>query len=39
MISLQDSGDLGEKVQDDITTTKHLVTCAVLVYTTVHPSF
>ena len=37
--SIQDSEVLGDKIQDEITTTKHLVTCTMLVYTTVHPGF
>ena len=39
MIILQDYGESGDKVQDYTTTTKHLVTCTMLVYTTVHPVF
>ena len=35
MISLQDSGESGDEVQDEITTIKHLVTCTMLVDTTV----
>ena len=37
MISLQNSGESGDKIQDEMTTTKHLVTCTMLVETTVHP--
>ena len=39
VISLQDSGESGEKVQDEITTSKYLVTRTMLVDTTVHPGF
>ena len=35
MISLQDSGESGEKVQDYVTTKQHLVTSTMLVDTTV----
>ena len=35
MIILQDSGKSGEKLQDDVTTTKHIVVCTILVDTTV----
>ena len=37
--SIRDYGKSGDKIQDEITTTKHLVTCTMLVYTTVHPIF
>ena len=30
MISLQDSGESGDKVQNDVTTTKHIVTYTIL---------
>ena len=36
MISLQDSGESGDEVQDDIAETIYLVTCTVLVDTTLH---
>ena len=39
MIILQDSGESGDEVKDDIITTIHLVTCIMLVDTTVNPSF
>ena len=39
MIGLKDSEYSGDKVQDDITTTKSLVKCAMLVNTIVHPGF
>ena len=39
MIILKDYEESGEKVQDEITTTKHLVTCTMSVDTTVHPVF
>ena len=39
MISLQDSGESGDAVQDVITTAMNLVTCTMLFDTIVHPSF
>ena len=39
IIRLQYSGDSGYKVKDDITTTKNLVTCTMLVDKRVHPGF
>ena len=39
MISFQNYGYSGDKLQDDITTTKHIVTFTMLVDTTLHPGF
>ena len=39
MISLQDSEDLDDNVHNEITITKHLVTCTMLVDRTVHPDY
>ena len=36
MIRFQDSGDSGDNVHNEITKTKHLVTCIMLVDRTVH---
>ena len=37
MIILQDSAKSQDKIKYYIKTTKHLATCTMLVYTTVHP--
>ena len=39
MMSLQNSGESGDEVQYDKTTTMRIVKCTMLVDTTVHPCF
>ena len=38
-IRLQGSGESGDKVHKDVITTKHIVTCTMLVDTTAHPGY
>ena len=35
--AIHDYGESGKQIQDEITTTKYLVKCTMLVDTTVHP--
>ena len=39
MISLKYYGDSGDKLQDYVTTTKHLVTLTMMVDNIVHPEY
>ena len=39
MVRFQDYEESVDKLQDDITTLKHLETCTMPVYTTVHPGY
>ena len=39
MISLHYSGESGDELQYDVTTTKHILKCTVIFDTTVHPGY
>ena len=39
MISLQDSVKLGDEIQGDAITTKHMLPCTTMVDTIVHPGY
>ena len=39
MTSFQDYGESGDKVKDNLTTTKHIVICTMMFDTIVHPGY